>query len=55
MTLPLIRPSKAADMSAIAEIYGYHVHNGLASFELLAPSIDEMTQRRADVISRSFP
>ena len=42
-------------MPAIAEIYGYHVHNGLASFELLAPSIDEMTQRRADVISRNFP
>ena len=42
-------------MPVIAEIYGYHVHNGLASFELLAPSIDEMTQRRADVISRNFP
>ena len=55
MTSPLIRSSKAADMPAIAEIYGYHVHNGLASFELLAPSIDEMTQRRADVISRNFP
>lgn len=55
MTTPLIRPSKAADMPVIAEIYGYHVHNGLASFELLAPSIDEMTQRRADVISRNFP
>ena len=50
-----IRSSKAGDMGAIAEIYGYHVHNGLASFELLAPSVDEMTQRRADVISRSFP
>ncbi len=42
-------------MAVIAEIYGYHVHNGLASFELLAPSIDEMTQRRADVIARKFP
>jgi L-amino acid N-acyltransferase YncA len=50
-----IRPSKAGDISAIAEIYGYHVLNGLASFELLAPSLDEMTQRRADVISRNFP
>ena len=55
MTPIQIRPSKAADMPVIAEIYGYHVHNGLASFELLAPSIDEMTQRRADVISRNFP
>jgi L-amino acid N-acyltransferase YncA len=51
----LIRPSKAADLAAIAEIYGFHVLNGLASFELLAPSVDEMTQRRADVISRGFP
>ena len=42
-------------MAVIAEIYGYHVHNGLASFELLAPSIDEMTQRRADVIARKCP
>ena len=55
MTPIQIRPSKAADMPVIAEIYGYHVHNGLASFELLAPSIDEMTQRRADVIGRNFP
>lgn len=55
MTQIQIRPSKAADMAVIAEIYGYHVHNGLASFELLAPSIDEMTQRRADVIARKFP
>lgn len=50
-----IRPSKAADMAAITEIYGYHVLTGLASFELLAPSVDEMTKRRADVISRNFP
>ena len=50
-----IRASKAGDMGAIAEIYGYQVHNGLASFELLAPSVDEMTQRRADVIGRNFP
>ena len=55
MTAPQIRSSKAADMPAIAEIYGYYVLNGLASFELLAPSIDEMTKRRADVISRNFP
>ncbi|MBL8378026.1 MAG: N-acetyltransferase [Burkholderiales bacterium] len=51
----LIRPSKAADIAVIAEIYGYHVLNGLASFELLAPSVDEMAKRRADVIGRGFP
>ena len=53
--LPTIRPSKAADVAAIAEIYGYHVLNGLASFELLAPSADEIAKRRADVIGKNFP
>lgn len=50
-----VRASKAGDMAVITEIYGYHVLNGLASFEVLAPSVDEMTKRRADVIGRSFP
>src|SRR5580698_8590482 len=50
-----IRPSKASDVAAIAEIYGYHVLNGLASFELLAPSADEIAKRRADVIGKNFP
>lgn len=51
----VVRPSKAGDVAAIAEIYGYHVLNGLASFELLAPSADEMAKRRADLIGRKFP
>lgn len=55
MSQVLIRPSKAGDIAAIAEIYAYHVLNGLASFELNAPSVDEISQRRADVIGRSFP
>ncbi|MBL8381899.1 MAG: N-acetyltransferase [Burkholderiales bacterium] len=50
-----IRPSKAGDVAAIAEIYGHHVLHGLASFELLAPSVDEIAKRRADVIGRKFP
>lgn len=52
---PQVRPSKAGDLPAIAEIYGYHVLNGLASFELLAPSLDEMAKRRADIIGRGYP
>ena len=51
----IVRPSKAGDVAAIAEIYGYHVLNGLASFELMAPSVDEIGKRRADVIGRKFP
>jgi phosphinothricin acetyltransferase len=54
-TAALVRPSKAADVATIAEIYGHHVLGGLASFELLAPSVDEMAKRRADVIGRKFP
>ena len=50
-----VRPSKASDVAPIAEIYGYHVLNGLASFELLAPSTDEIAKRRADVIGNKFP
>lgn len=50
-----VRPSKASDVAPIAEIYGYHVLNGLASFELLAPSKDEIAKRRADVIGNNFP
>jgi L-amino acid N-acyltransferase YncA len=52
---PTIRNSKASDVPAIAEIYGYHVLNGLASFELLAPSADEIAKRRADVVGKNFP
>ena len=51
----LVRPSKAGDVPAIAEIYGHHVLSGLASFEVLAPSGDEIAKRRADVIGRKFP
>jgi len=29
--------------------------NGLASFELLAPSADEIAKRRADVVGKNFP
>jgi L-amino acid N-acyltransferase YncA len=51
----LIRASRAADVKSIAEIYGFHVLNGSASFELLAPSTEEMAERRADVLRNKFP
>lgn len=51
----VVRPSKAGDIAAIAKIYGFHVLNGLASFEVMAPSVDEMAKRRADVVGRNFP
>ena len=51
----LIRPSRDDDVAAIAGIYGHHVLHGVASFEEVPPSVEEMARRRADVIVRGFP
>jgi phosphinothricin acetyltransferase len=51
----LIRPSRDADVPAIAAIYGHHVLNGIASFEEVAPSPEEMARRRAELVTRGFP
>ena len=51
----LIRASCDDDVAAIAAIYGHHVLHGLASFEEEPPSVEEMAQRRAGVVSRGFP
>ena len=50
-----IRASVDDDVAAITEIYGHHVRTGSASFELDAPPVQEMMQRRADVLRRQFP
>jgi len=46
-----VRDTTAHDLTAIAAIYGQHVQNGLASFELEPPAIDEM-RARFDAIRR---
>jgi phosphinothricin acetyltransferase len=51
----VIRPSREADIPAIARIYGHHVTQGLASFEEVAPPPEEMARRRADILARGFP
>ncbi|MCW5746944.1 MAG: N-acetyltransferase [Alphaproteobacteria bacterium] len=51
----LIRDSRDDDIPAITRIYGYHVLNGLASFEEQAPSPEEMARRRADVLAKGYP
>jgi phosphinothricin acetyltransferase len=50
-----VRPATPDDLSAIHEIYGYHVVNGLASFEEEAPPLKELRRRFDDVRSRSLP
>jgi phosphinothricin acetyltransferase len=51
----IVRDSIAEDVSAIQEIYAWHVRNGLASFEEVPPDTDELMRRRADVLARGLP
>jgi phosphinothricin acetyltransferase len=51
----LVRPSADADVPDIARIYGHHALRGLASFEEVAPAVEEMARRRADILSKGFP
>ena len=51
----LVRPAAPQDLPAIQSIYGYHVLNGLASFEEEAPPLAEMRRRFEDVTGRGLP
>lgn len=51
----LIRPSTAADLSAITSVYAHHVAEGTGTFELEAPDLAEMGRRHADVCSKGLP
>ncbi len=50
-----IRPAAAADFPDITRIYGHHVLNGLASFEIDPPSLDEMQSRWIALVDGGFP
>ena len=52
---PIIRPSRDADVAAIAAIYGYHVLHGIASFEETPPPVEEVARRRAEIVERGLP
>jgi L-amino acid N-acyltransferase YncA len=51
----IIRPSRGEDVPMIAAIYGHHVVHGVASFEEVPPSVQEMGRRRDDIVARGFP
>lgn len=53
--MPTIRPSQAADMAAITAIYRHHVLKGTGTFEINPPSLEDMTARREDVLSKGLP
>ena len=50
-----IRPSAVADMPAVAAIYAHFVHHGSGTFEETPPSVEEMTNRRSQVLAERMP
>ena len=52
---PLIRPATEDDMAAISAIYAHAVETGTASFELEAPTVDEMKRRRWTLVDSGYP
>lgn len=53
--LLLLRPSTTADVPALRDIYAQAVAQGTGTFELEAPSLDEMARRREDVLAKGWP
>ena len=52
---PLVRAAADGDMAAVQAIYAYHVLQGLATFEEIPPSVEELLIRRAVVLARGLP
>lgn len=51
----ILREAHDDDMPAIQAIYAHHVLTGIASFEIEAPSVEELRRRRAEVLSKGLP
>jgi phosphinothricin acetyltransferase len=51
----LVRVATESDLDQIARIYARHVLEGLASFEEVPPSIEELRARRAGVLAAGLP
>ena len=52
---PLTRDATEADLPAIQAIYAHHVLTGVASFEEIPPSVDDLRTRLASVRSHGLP
>lgn len=51
----LVRDAQEADMEAVQAIYAHHVLHGLATFEEVPPSVEELLSRRASVLAVGLP
>lgn len=50
-----LRDATGSDMAAIRDIYAYHVENGTGTFEEVAPSVAEVTQRWEGIVAAKLP
>jgi phosphinothricin acetyltransferase len=51
----IIRDATEADMEAVERIYAHHVLHGLATFEEVPPTAEEMRGRRSAVLAAGLP
>lgn len=51
----IVRDATAADMPAIQKIYAHQVLYGLATFEEVAPTVDELLSRRDGILKHGLP
>ena len=51
----LLRPSNAADLGAVRDIYAHAVTQGTGTFELEVPDAAEMARRRGEVLDKGLP
>ncbi|WP_316168122.1 MULTISPECIES: N-acetyltransferase family protein [unclassified Bradyrhizobium] len=50
-----VRDAEERDMAQVQAIYSHYVLNGLATFEEVEPSAEEMISRRASVLAAGLP
>lgn len=50
-----VRDAQPSDMAAVQAIYAHHVLHGIATFEEIPPSVEEMQSRRAAVLAAGLP
>jgi len=50
-----VRPAHHGDLPAIQALYAHHVLHGLASFEEVPPSVDDLRGRHAAVLAAGLP
>jgi len=55
LAFTLVRPCRDQDLAAVARIYGHAVEHGTGTFELQAPTAEEMQARHEDVRAKGLP